>query len=367
MAKDEGKPRIDELFGRMVTLGASDLHLKSDSPPVFRVDGQLRRAKAGDLGADQIHALLTDWLGAERIRVLHERGMLDLGHQFEGGRVRVALFLQRGEITLVARLVKAKIPSLEDLYLPPALARVVELNWGLMLVCGITGSGKSTTLACLMDMMNRTQARHILTFEDPIEYLYSDNQCLINQREYALDFHAWPDAIKSGLRADPDVMLIGEMRDVDTFRLALAASETGHLVLSTLHTSSVAATIGRMLEFFPSGEHKLVREGLAFNLKGIVCQMLVQTLDKKIGRVPAMELMFVNAPIRKAIAEGRDGKIPELIADGEKEGMQSWTTSFLNLIDVGLVEKKVAREYAPNRDALELALKGIRLSSTTLD
>jgi twitching motility protein PilT len=367
MSKEGAKPRIDELFSRMVGLKASDLHLKSGNPPIFRVDGQLRRTKSGALSSSQIEALVTDWLGVDRVKDLRRIGNLDLGHDFEGGRARVALFVQRGQMSLAARLVKTSIPSIEELNLPPALARITEFNVGLVLICGITGAGKSTTLACLLEMIGSRQARHILTFEDPIEYLHHDKLGIINQREYGLDFKQWGDAISAGVRADPDIMLIGEMRDLETFQLCLSAAETGHLVLSTLHTSSAPSTIGRILEFYPAGEHKLVREALAFNLKAVACQMLVPSFREDIGRVPAMEIMYVNAPIRKAIAEGKDAKVGDLILDGEKEGMQSWTTAFANLIKADLVEKKTARQYVPNKDALDLALKGIRLSTSTLD
>ena len=367
MSKGGGKPRIDELFGRMVGLEASDLHLKSGNPPIFRVDGQLRRTKSGALSSAQIEALLTDWLGAERVKDLRRFGNLDLGHDFEGGRARVAVFVQRGQISLAARLVKTAIPSLEELNLPPLLAAITGFSVGLVLICGITGAGKSTTLACLLEMINSKTARHVITFEDPIEYLHHDKLSIINQREYGLDFREWGDAISAGVRADPDVMLVGEMRDMATFQLCLSAAETGHLVLSTLHTSSVSATIGRMLEFYPSSEHKLVRDALGFNLKAIACQKLVPSFREEIGRVPAMEIMYVNAPIRKAVVEGNDARIADLILDGEKEGMQSWTTSFVNLIKADLVEKRVAREFSPNKDALELALKGIQISTSTLD
>ena len=367
MSNDGPKPRIDELFGRMVSLEASDLHLKSDSPPIFRIDGQLHHAKTAALNSAQIKYLLADWLSAEQLEGLRREGSIDLGYEFDGGRVRVALFMQRGQVSLAARLVKTVIPSLEELNLPPPLASIVDFNGGLVLACGITGTGKSTTLASLLEMMNRKHARHILTFEDPIEYTYNDQLCIINQREYHLDFFDWADAIKSGVRADPDVMMIGEMRDPETFRLALSASETGHLVFSTLHTSSVAATIARILEFFPPEEHRLIRHSLAFNLKVIICQMLVPSYRKEIGRVPAVEIMRMNPPIQKAIAEGKDGRIADLILEGEREGMQSWTTSYVNLIKDGFIEKKVAREFTPNKEALDLALKGIRVSTTTFD
>ena len=365
MVEENSRAHLDELFCRMPELGASDLHLKSGNPPMFRIEGQLRRAKSNPLSSEQIEKLVADWIGEKKVEKIHSEGSMDIGHEFEKGRVRVAVFLQRGRLSLVARLVESEIPELEELHLPPSLKKATDYNEGLVLVCGITGAGKSTTLACLLDMMNRNKARHILTFEDPIEFIYEDRQSVINQREYDLDSLNWADAIRTGVRSDPDVMLIGEMRDQETFQLCLTAAETGHLVLSTMHTSSAAGTVGRILDLFPPERHKLLRQSLAFNLKAIICQRLVPSFREEIGRVPAVEVMWVNAPIRKAIEEGEEGKIGELIREGEEEEMQSWTKSFVDLINADLVEKKVAREYAPNKDALEMAIKGISFSSSS--
>jgi len=366
MATKGAKPRLDELFERMVTLEASDLHLKGGCAAIFRIDGQLRHSKGKTLTHTQLESLISELIGEPNMAELYGRGNVDVGHEFKGGRVRVAVFRQRGHMSLVARLVKFDIPTLEQLHLPPALGSVIEYNRGLVLMCGITGSGKSTTLACLFEMMNQKQARHILTFEDPIEFIHADNQCVFNQRELGLDFQSWPDAIRAGVRADPDVILIGEMRDEESIMLGLVAAETGHLVLGTLHTSSAAATIGRILDMFPSEKHDLIRQSLGFNLRAIICQMLVPSFKKDLGRVPAVEMMLVNAPIRKAIEEGDDARINDLILDGEKEGMQSWTKSFLGLLRSDYIDKKVAREYAPNKDALEMALRGIDISTSPL-
>ena len=359
-------PKIDELFRRMPELEASDLHLKVGNPPIYRVDGELRRTKATPLHEGQVEELVSDWLGPEALEKLRDRGNLDLAHEFEGGRVRVAVFLQRGRVSLAARLVKMRVPTLEELHLPKVMERVADFNDGLVLVCGITGAGKSTTLAALLEVINRKYACHVLTFEDPIEFVYTDRLSVINQREFGLDFFVWPDAIRAGVRADPDVMLIGEMRDEETFQLGLTAAETGHLVLGTVHTSSAASTIGRILDLFPPDKHNLIRQSLGFSLRAILSQRLVPSFHPEIGRVPAVELMWVNPPIRKAIEEGEDAKITEMIAQGEDEGMQSWTTSFVDLVKTDLIERKVAKEHAPNRDALEMALKGISFRSTSM-
>ena len=366
MPNNGSEPRINKLFDVMPKVDASDLHLKAGLPPMFRIDGKLRRAKSNPVAPDQtemtaemMEDLMRDWLGEEGLRELREEGSKDVGHEWDGGRVRVAIFMQRGRVSLVARLINESIPSIEELHLPPVVERVVELGEGLCLICGVTGSGKSTTLACLLELMNEKHARHILTFEDPIEYIYEDKRSVINQREYRLDFHRWGDAIRTGVRSDPDVMLIGEMRDEETFQLGLTAAETGHLVFGTMHTSGAQETVGRILDLFPPERHKLIRQMLAFNLQAIICQRLVPSFQEDIGRVPAVELMWNSPSIRKAIEEGEDHRIGDLIKAGEEEEMQTWTKSLVELVNADLVEQKVALEYAPNKDALKMALKGI--------
>lgn len=362
----DDEPRINKLFSLMPKVDASDLHLKAGLPPMFRIDGQLRRARKNPLSddrpevtAEQMEQLVGEWLGQDALTELNETGSKDIGHEWEDGRVRVAIFLQRGRISLVARLINETIPSREDLHLPPVIERVTDMSEGLCLVCGVTGSGKSTTLACLLQQMNKQHARHILTFEDPIEFIYGDEQSVINQREYGLDFHHWPEAIRTGVRSDPDVMLIGEMRDEETFQLGLTAAETGHLVFGTMHTSGAQETVGRILDLFPPERHTLIRQMLGFNLKGIICQRLVPSFRDDVGRVPAVEVLWKTPPVAKALEEGEDHKIGDLIKAGEEEGMQTWTTSLVQLVEGELVAKDVALEHAPNKDALKMALKGI--------
>jgi len=358
--------RLDVLFNQMPELEASDLHLKVGNPPIFRVDGELHRAKSDPLTDRQIVALVEELLGSERMAELYQVGSLDLGHDFEKGRVRINVFMQKGYISLAARLVNDDIPTLEQLHLPPALERVCDLRQGLMLVCGITGSGKSTTLASLLDMVNRRRRCHILTIEDPIEYLHRDAKSIVNQREVGLDARSWADALRAAVREDPDVILVGEMRDEETFQAGLIAAETGHLVFGTLHTSSAAGTISRILDLFPPDKHKLIRQSLGFNLKVVLCQKLIPSFLEDVHVVPVVELMFVNPSIRKAIEEGQDGRIADLIAMGREEGMMTWTQSFVQMIRDGYIEKKVAAEFAPNKDALEMALKGIDIAQPSI-
>ena len=366
MAETEKGIKLDVLFNQLPELGASDLHLKAGNPPIYRIGGELHRAKMEPLTGKQIYSLVEEWLGHDRMTELYQKGSLDLGHTFAKGRVRVNLFLQRGELSLAARLVTDKIPSLEDLHLPASLARLTDEMQGLVLVCGITGSGKSTTLASLLHMINRKRRCHILTIEDPIEYLHHDARSIVNQRELGLDCHSWPDALRAALREDPDVILVGEMRDPETFQAGLTAAETGHLVFGTLHASSAAGTMGRILDLFEPSKHKLIRQSLSFNLRGIICQKLIPSYREGVSVVPVVELMFSNPSICKAIEEGKDARIGDLIAVGRDEGMQTWTQSFVDMIRTGFIEKKVAREYAPNKDALEMALKGIDIAHRSI-
>jgi len=366
-AAKKGTPTLEDLFSLMPKWEASDLHLKVDTPPVYRVGGQLRRMKSDPIPGEQIEKMVHDFLGDERFEELQEQGSVDIGYTFEGGRVRINLFLQRGNISMAARLVENYIPDLEELNLPPQLEKVIEFPQGLVLVCGVTGSGKSTTLASLLQQINRRFTKHILTIEDPIEYLHYDENCIVNQREMGLDCHSWPRALRAAVREDPDIILVGEMRDRETFQAALTASETGHLVFGTLHTSSAAGTIGRILDLFPTQKHTLIRQSLSMNLNAIIGQKLMPSCAEDVARVPVVEFMLKNAPIAKAIDRGEDHKITGLIQEGENEGMITWTKSFVDNIRAGLLEKKVAKEYAPNKEQLEMALKGINVAHSTLN
>ncbi len=366
MAQDKKHIRLDVLFNQMLELDASDLHLKADNPPLYRVRGVLHRAKSEPLSAEQIESLVSELLGNETMADLYERGSVDLGRDVRDGRVRINVFLQKGRVGLAARLLESRIPSLEELHLPDSLARIVDMKQGLVLVCGITGSGKSTTLACLLAMINAKYRYHILTIEDPIEYLHEDVKSIVNQREIGLDCTGWADALRAAVREDPDIILVGEMRDQETFQAGLIAAETGHLVFGTLHTSSAAGTVGRILDLFPTDRHALIRQSLAFNLNSIICQKLVPSFREEVDVVPVTEVMFMNASIQKAIEEGEDARITDLISVGTQEGMKTWTDSFVEMIREGYVEKKVAVQYAPNKDQLEMALRGIGVSKPSI-
>jgi twitching motility protein PilT len=264
-------------------------------------------------------------------------------------------------LSLVARRVNNVIPSFKDLGLPESIEKLCHFSEGLVILAGVTGSGKSTTIASMLDYINETEPLHILTVEDPIEFTFTDKKAYINQREIGLDSRDWHKALKDAVRQDPDVILIGELRDVETFEAAVHAAETGHLVFGTIHASSSGTTINRILDLFPPEKHTAIRQALANNLKAVVAQKLVKGLKK--GRVPTNEIMIVNPTIRKLIGEGMDSKIPDAIRIGYLEGMVDFTENLRQLVDRGDVDKTVALEYAPNPEQLKMALKGIKVSA----
>ena len=287
----------------------------------------------------------------------------DVGPPGDADRFRVNAFQQRGKMSVAARRVSRDIKNFDELYLPPAMSKIAEFEQGLVLLAGITGSGKSTTIAALIDYINEQWPVHIVTIEDPIEYLFTDKKACINQREIGIDVENFPSALKYLMREDPDVVLIGEMRDVETFSAALHAAETGHLVFGTIHASSSSQTISRLLDLFPEGSRRLVRQTLEFNLQAIICQKLIKSVKPDVPIVPTVEVMISNAPIRKLIREERDNEIIDVIRASYDAGMIDFTESLRQLVETGFIEHTTAYEAAPNPDELRMALKGIRAAS----
>jgi len=355
-----GEPKIDKLFKIMVRQGASDLHLKVGQPPILRISGTLRALKSDPLTDSQVQKLFDEVLRPEQAVLLHERGSFDFAHEFEGGwRVRINLFRQRGHLSAACRLVQIQVPNYEELHLPPILSKIAEIPVGLVLVVGATGCGKSTTLAAMINQINLTRRVHILTVEDPIEYSFTDSKALINQREIGLDVPDWPSALKYAMREDPNVILIGEMRDPETLHAGLTAAETGHLVFGTLHAASSYQAINRILELFPIEKHAMIRQALAANLRAVIAQMLLPSSKEGFRRVPAVEVLLCNPAVRNYIAKGEDEKIVEVIRGGAGEGMQDLTSAIAKLVKEDMVLRKTALEHAPNRERLEMELRGI--------
>ena len=358
--QEKTAPRIEKLFQVMIRQSASDLHLKVGQPPVLRIKGVLQMLKSDPLTDQQIQRLVYEILRPEQIAMYEERRSYDLAAEFEGGwRVRVNIFQQRGHMSVACRLVQINIPSFEELHLPPDLARLAEYPTGLILVVGATGTGKSTTLAAIIQQINAVRRCHILTVEDPIEFSYNDDKSFINQREIGLDVPDWVSALKFAMREDPDVILVGEMRDAETFHAGLAAAETGHLVFGTLHAANCTQAVSRILEMFPSEKHPLIRQGLAANLRVMISQMLLPSCKEGVQRVPAVEVLLCTAVVRNLIIKGEDKKIVEVIRGGTSEGMQDLTQAIAKLVKDDLVLRKVAMEMAPYRDRLDMTLRGI--------
>ncbi len=359
----KSSPRIDKYFRAMVKMLASDLHLKADCAARFRLKGSIRAADSEPLSNDNIEAMCREIMHEKQWARYIEKGSMDFAYQLgDLDRFRINIFRQRGKTSMAARRINRTILSYDQLHLPPSLASLADLHQGLILLAGITGSGKSTTIASMIEQINQSRACHIVTIEDPIEYLFSDKKAFINQREIGLDVHNFPDALKYLMREDPDVVLIGEMRDQETFSAALHAAETGHLVFGTVHASSTASTITRLLELFPEEGRDLVRSSLVFNLQGIICQKLLPGLRPDVPRLPAVEVMIANSTVRKLIAEKRDNEIPAVIRGSYNEGMIDFTESLRQLVEEELISVKTAYAVAPNPDELKMRLKGISVA-----
>lgn len=354
---------IDKLFRALVKLSGSDLHLKVDRPPIVRVNGTLRPMNRGPINDEEMVRLCMPLLNERNRRIFDETGGADFAHSVDVDgklwRFRVNLLQQLGHVGMVARRVNNFVPDFEGLYLPPVMEELCKFHQGMVLLAGVTGSGKSTTIASMLNWINRNYRKHILTLEDPVEFVFTEDKCLINQREIGLDVKDFAIAMKHAVREDPDVMLVGEMRDEETFLTAIHAAETGHLVFGTIHASSAPSTIGRILDLFPQNMHAALRSAIAMNMKGIVAQKLLPSIKPGVGRVPTVEIMTFNPTIRKLLLEGHDEKLADAIVMCEKEGMQDFTMSLKGLVDKDLIDRATAFEVAPNVDALRMALKGI--------
>jgi twitching motility protein PilT len=342
---------LNAALGRAVELGASDIHLKVGQPPVLRRDGELGllpdHAPLYESDLQVVLAAVAD-LAPAKLSHFHETGELDIAYTTHGlPRFRVNGFRQRGTISFAFRVIPDEVPSFGQLRLPNGVRRVADEHRGLVLVTGATGSGKTTTLAAVIDHINRTRRQHIVTIEDPIEILHADHGCIVNQREVGLDTESFLAAIRRVLRQDPDVILIGELRDAETAETALKAAESGHLVFSTMHTIDAAETIGRMIEFFPAEKQEQIRSILAGVLRGVVSQRLLPRLNG--GRVAAVEVMINNSRIAELIRESRAEEISDAIAEGQFFEMQTFAQALIELVVAGEVDREVAANASTNR------------------
>jgi twitching motility protein PilT len=350
---------LDALLQHAVDRGASDVHLKLGKPPVFRLDGSL--TSIDEFPVLDAHALETvlgqvTAVAPKRLGEFQESGELDIAYtSADLPRFRVNGFRQRGSVSFAFRVIPKKVPKFAELDLPPGVQRLAEEERGLILVTGATGSGKTTTLAAMLGHINETRSQHIVTIEDPIEILHPDQRCIVNQREVGLDTESFQQALRRVLRQDPDVILIGELRDAETAQTALQAAESGHLVFSTLHTVDAAETVGRLVEFFPPLKQQQVRSILAGVLRGVISQRLLPRIGG--GRVPAIEVMVNNARIADLLREGHSDEIEDAIADGEFLQMQTFQKALIAAVLDGKVEREVAAGAATNTHDFLVALE----------
>jgi twitching motility protein PilT len=354
-----GHERLDLCLRVLADEEGSDLHVKVGSPPRIRVNGVLRKLESQEmLLPDDTAAMAESIMRPDIADHFDRRNEADFAHSIEGvGRFRVNVFRQRGSVAMIFRRVRTNAASAEDLGLPPVVTRLADEHRGLILVTGPTGSGKTTTLAAMIDHINKTREVHIVTIEDPIEVLHRDNLASINQREIGVDTDDFASAMRAAMRQDPDVIFVGEMRDQETVAAALSAAETGHLVLSTLHTIDATETVNRIVDFFPPHQQNQVRVALAGSVKGTVCQRLVQTADGE-GRVAALEVMVSNGRIQQCIVDPqRTGDIHEIIQEGEYYGMLTFDQSLVQLYEKGAIDLRGAMMTASNPHDLKVMLQ----------
>jgi len=360
-----GEPPANQLFRTVMRHNGSDLHLKAGLPGAMRLRGVIQKMATKAISQEEMEKLLYPLLNAKQRIVLDETGGADFAHVVgqDECRFRVNILKQRGRLALVARRVNTSIPTFEKLGLPPSIEKLCHYDQGLVILAGVTGSGKSTTIASMLEYMNQREALHILTIEDPIEFVFVDKMSIVNQREVYLDVIDWHTALKHAVREDPDVILVGEMRDQETFEAGVHAAETGHVVFGTIHASTSASTISRILDLFPPIQHHAIRQTLAFNLKAVVAQKLVPSIKPGTSRVPTNEIMIINPTIKDLILKSKDDKLLDAMRIGFLEGMVDFTQNLLDLLNRGDIDRATALEFAPNPEQLKMAIKGIKVAA----
>jgi twitching motility protein PilT len=359
------EPEINKYFKAAIKVDASDLHLKVGMSPKMRIQGHLKNTTGEILSPQNAEKIVFEILSEDQKKFFLENGALDFAWQVgDNDRFRVNIFRQRGFISLAARHITSKIPLFETLHLPQIVEKIAEVHEGLILVTGPTGCGKTTTIASMIDHVNATRPCHIVTIEDPIEFLHVDKKAIVSQREVGIDVPDYQDALRSLMRQDPDVVLIGEIRDHETLTAAMRAAETGHLVFGTLHSVNASQTIQRILDLYPQNERDLARQTFALTFKAIISQTLLSCLKPEAQRVPAVEILIANPIVKKLISESREADLPTVIRACQKEGMVDFTESLRTLVADEWVDLKVALECAPNTEELRMALKGIRTSAS---
>jgi twitching motility protein PilT len=356
----EGGKAFSRFLEATIRYEASDLIIKTDSPPKVRIRGSLKSLNTEMCSEALMFQIAKDVLDPGQYKHFHHHGQIDFAHDFDdNNRFRVNLFMTRGKPAIAARLITSNIKTFESLYLPAVLGDVAMSAQGLILFAGVTGSGKSTSIASMLQYINERKRVHIVTIEDPIEYIFKDDKATINQREVGIDCLNFNEALRALVRENPDVVLVGEMRDYETFEAAIRAAETGHLVFGTIHASSAWQTFGRIYDLFPPDEREQIRKLLAYNLRAIVYQKLLPTLRPEIARIPAVEILLNTPPVQKYILEAREGELLDIIKTSHESGMIDFTSSLVTLVEAEYIHHRVALEATPKPEELKMRLKGI--------
>jgi twitching motility protein PilT len=341
--------KIDAFFKLMHEQGASDLHLVAGQPPALRVRGDIERVKYKVLSNEDLRMMLYEITPEDKVKVFEETGDVDFGYEIPGlARYRSNFFMQKNGVGAVFREIPSTIMTAEDLGLPPVIKKLSSLPRGLVIITGPTGSGKSTTLAAIIDEANKTRHDHIITVEDPIEFVHNSQSCLVNHREVGIHTKSFSAALRGALREDPDIILVGEMRDLETISLAIEAASTGHLVFGTLHTTSAAKTVDRIVEVFPASEQAQIRSTLADGVRAIIAQVLFKRADKK-GRCPALEILIATPAVRNLIRESKTHQINSMIQTGKKYGMQLLDEAIMDLYNKGWITGDAAYQKANDK------------------
>ena len=354
-----GDTPLKKFFKAAVQFESSDLIMRGGQIPKLRLRGGLKNLDVPPVAEEDFEKWVEAGISEQQWAQYTKTGSLDIAVDIEGTRFRVNLFRTRGRSAIAARRVSNEILDFEQLHLPAVCRQIAEVEQGLVLLCGITGSGKSTTIASMLNHINKNRPCHIVTIEDPIEYLFTDEKAIINQREIGIDVPNFPIALRALVRENPDVVLIGEMRDRETFEAALQAAETGHLVFGTIHASSASQAFGRIYDLFPQEEREAIRNMLAYQVQAFMYQKLLPTLREDLQRVPAVEILLQSPPTRKFILEGREHELGEVIKGQRDSGMQSFTDSLVELVETNYIHPRVAQAAAASPEEIKMRLRGI--------
>ena len=359
---DPHATRFGKFLQACIKFGASDLIVKTGQVPKVRMRGSLKPLDTDRVSHEEFMEVAKNVLTTQQMEDLKTFGSVDFAYDYDSkNRFRVNLFQARGHLSLAARLITSDIKRFEDLYLPEVMSEIAMQPQGIVLLAGVTGSGKSTTIASMLNYINERKSVHIVTLEDPIEYIFEDQKATIHQREIGIDCLDFKTGLRALVRENPDIVLVGEMRDSETFEAALHAAETGHLVFGTIHASSATETFSRIYDLFPPDEREQVRKIMAYQMRAIVYQKLLPTLHKNIARIPACEILINSAPVRKFVLEGRESEIREIINSQEAEqlGMMDFNAALVKLVEQEYIHMRTAMEVTPNADELRMRLKGI--------